>query len=225
MAACLRSVGSAMARMVAAMAGLVDPVVDGLELLVDEQGQEVAAPDLAVEHLPDRGEGAVGDAREAGQVHEDDVQVLQRLAQQGEARLRRGLPHELLDVRIDHVVLLEVALHVLVEAGQVDLVLGEDRGAELDRAQDDVVDQPELLRPVPEGQLLGLLLGQGLVLDAEEPLEAAEPHLQLEQVAGLARGHDVVHPLAELAAQEVRGELALGGSFIISDVGHWRGLY
>ena len=153
------------------------------------------------------------------------MQVLQGLAQQGEARLRRGLAQQLLDVGVDHVVLLEVALHVLVEAGQVDLVLGEDRRAELHRAQDDVVDQPQLLGPVAEGELLGLLLGQGLVLDAEEPLEAAQPHLQLEQVAGLARGHDVVHPLPELAAQEVRRELALGGSVIVPDVGHCRGLY
>ena len=57
--------------------GVLDAVVDGLELLVDEEGEEVAPPDLAVEDLPHRGEGRVGQPRELDEVHEHDVDVLE----------------------------------------------------------------------------------------------------------------------------------------------------
>src|SRR4029079_9554943 len=53
----------------------------------------------------------------------------------------------------------------------------------------------------------GLLRGRGLVLYPEEALEAAQPHLQLEEVAGVAAGLHLVEPVAHLAAQEVGGRL------------------
>src|SRR4029077_17628120 len=55
--------------------------------------------------------------------------------------------------------------------------------------------------------LPGLLLRQGLVLDAEEALEAAQPHLELEEVAGLPRGADLLQPLAHPPAQELGARL------------------
>ena len=181
--------------------------MDGLELLVDEEGEQGAAPDLAVDHLPHRGEGRVGDAALLHQVVQDEVQVLERLPEQGEAGLRGLLADELLDVGVDDVVLLEVALEVLVEAGQVDVLLGEDGGAQLHHAQDDVVHQAQLFRPVAQRELAHLPVGQGLVLDAEEPLEAGEPHLELEQLGLAAAPRDVVQPLPELVAQEVAPRL------------------
>ena len=180
-----------------------DAVVDGLELLVDEEGQHVATPHLAVEDLAHRGEGRVGDARQLHQVLQHQVEVLEGLAQQREPRLGAGLAEQLLHVGVDHVVLLEVALDVLVEAGLVDLLLAQDGGAEVDDAQQRVVHQAQLLRPVAQRQLLGLLLGEGLVLDAEEALEAAQPHLELEQVAGLPRRAHLIEPLPHLAAEEL----------------------
>ena len=167
--------------------GALDAVVDGLELLVDQQGQQVAPADLAVEGLPHRRERGVRDPGEARQVLQDQVQVLQGLPQQGEPRLGGRLPQELLHVGVHHVVLLEVPLDVFVELRLVDLVLGEDGRAELHRPEDHVVHQAQLLGPVPEGELLGLPLRERLVLDPEEPLEAPEPHLQLEELVGLPR--------------------------------------
>ena len=71
-----------------------------------------------------------------------------------QARLRGRLAQQLLDVGIDDVVLLEVALDVLVEARLVDLLLGQDRGAEVDHPQDHVVDEAQLLGPVAQRELL-----------------------------------------------------------------------
>ena len=183
--------------------GVADPVVDRLELLVDEEGQQVAAPHLAVEDRPHRGEGPVGDPRELDEVGQQQVQVLEGLPEEAEARLGGGLAEQLLDVGVERLVLLEVRLDVAVEAGEVHLLLGQDRGAELNDPQEDVVDQAQLLRPVAQGEGALLLVREGLVLDPEEPLEALEPHLQLEQVRRLPRGAHPLHPLAELAAQEV----------------------
>jgi hypothetical protein len=61
--------------------------VDGLELAVDEQGEEVAAAYLAVEDLPHRGEGRVGDAGDAHEVGQENVQVLEGVPEQGQPRL------------------------------------------------------------------------------------------------------------------------------------------
>ena len=86
------------------MAGVGDAVVDGLELLVDDQGEEGAAADLPVDHLAHRSEGRVGDARLLHEVVQDEVQVLEGLPEQGEPRLGGLLTHELLDVGVDDVV-------------------------------------------------------------------------------------------------------------------------
>src|SRR6266571_4280954 len=118
-----------------------NPAVDGLELLVDEEGQQMAAPHLPVEDRPHRGEGPVGDPGELHQVGQQQVQVLEGLAEEAEARLGGGLAEQLLDVGVERLVLLEVGLDVAVEAGEVHLLLGQDRGAELDHSQEDVVDQ------------------------------------------------------------------------------------
>src|SRR6185503_7272762 len=77
--------------------------------------------------------------------------------------------------------------------------------------------------PVPQGELTGLALREGLVLDAEEPLEAPEPHLQLEELVGLSRLYDAVHPLSHLAPQEVRAQLPFGAGQLAG--GHSLGLY
>src|SRR5262249_42652887 len=71
-------------------------------------------------------------------------------------------------------------------------------------AQDDVVHEPQLLRPVAERERPQLLVGERLVLDAEEPLEGLEPHLELEELGGVPSLGHPLRPLAELAAEEIR---------------------
>ena len=143
-----------------------------------------------------------------------------RLLEEGEAGLGRRLADERLDVGIHSLVAAEVALDVTVEPGEVHLLLGEDRGAELDHAQDDVVDEPELLRPVPEGERAELLVRQRLVLDAEEALEGLEPHLQLEELGRAPRLGDALRPLPELAPQEVGALDTEAGRFFAFRGGH-----
>jgi anti-sigma regulatory factor (Ser/Thr protein kinase) len=184
--------------------GVADPVVNRLELLVDDHGHEVAPPDLAVQDLPHRVEGGVGQPGELDEVEEQQVEVLEGLPQERERRLRRGEADELLDVGIQALVPGEVRLDVAVEPGHVRLLLGQDRGAQVHDPEDRVVDQPQLLGPAPQAEGPGLPLREGLVADPEEPLEAAQPQLELEQLVRLPRRGHVVRPAAQLPAQKVR---------------------
>jgi hypothetical protein len=195
---------------------VADPVVDRLELLVDEHRHEVAPPDLAVQDLPHRLERRVREARQLHEVEEQEVDVLERLSEQGERRLGGGVPHELLDVGVEAFLEGQAGLDVPVEAGEVDPLLGQDRVEEVNDPHERVVDQPKLLRPVPKRQGPGLAVGQGLGADPEEALEAAEPHLELEELAGLPRLRDLVGPAPQLPPHEVRARLGRGPDAVVS---------
>jgi hypothetical protein len=89
--------------------------VHRLELLVDEHRHEVAAPDLAVDDLAHRLEGRVGQSGELHEVDEEQVQVLEGLAEQGEGGLRRRVPDQLLDVGVEALLAGQARLDEAVE--------------------------------------------------------------------------------------------------------------
>src|SRR3990172_199171 len=195
--------------------GVADAVVDGLELLVDQKRQEVAPSDLAIDQLPHRGEGGVRQPRELNEVEEEDVKVLEGLPEELERALRCRMTDELLDVRVQRLVTREGGLDVAVESREVDMLLGQDRGTQVDDAHERGVDEAQLLRPVPQGEGPRLALGQRLVPDPEEALEAPEPHLELEQLAGPARRLHLVRPAPELGAQQLRAQLRSGARMLV----------
>ena len=84
------------------------------------------------------------------------------------------------------------------------MLLAQDRGRELHDAQDRVVDEAQLLGPVAQRQRARVAVGDRLAPDAEEALEAAQPHLELEQLARLAGGGHLLGPAAQLHPQQLR---------------------
>src|SRR6185436_18916380 len=202
----------------AAHGPVADAVVHRLELLVDQERQEVAAPHLAVDDLAHGVEGRVRQTRELDQIEQQQVQVLERLAQQRQRRLRHRVAHQLLDVRIEPLVRAQVGLDVAVEAREVHLLLAQDRRAQLDHPQQRVVDEPQLLGPVARGHRPRLALGQGLGADSEEALEAPEPHLELEELRGLAGHRDLVGEAPELVAEQLGADFGRSAPRVVSAV-------
>ena len=177
--------GSSMPRMSRRDRPVADAVVDRLELLVDEHRHEVAAADLAVEDLAHGVEGRVRQARQLHQVDEQQVQVLERLAQQRERRLRRRVAHAASRCRgrgVSSSTAGSTRRSGRSGSGRPAPRSGS-RSPELDDAQERVVDEPQLLRPVAQRERAGSRdPTSGWAPMPEEALEAAEPHLELEQL-------------------------------------------
>ena len=197
---------------------VADAVVDGLELLVDQERQQVAAPHFPVDDLAHRVERRVRQARELDEVEQQQVQVLEGLAQQREGGLGHRVAHELLDVGVEALLGVQVGLDVAVEAREVHLLLAQDRGGQLDHPQQGVVDEPQLLRPVARRHRARLTVGQRLGADPEEALEAPQPHLELEELRRLPGHGDLVREAPELGAEQLGARFGRAAPQVVSAV-------
>ena len=91
-------------------------------------------------------------------------------------------------------------------------------------AKRDIPDDLEFFRKVAADDVARFLFGHRVVLDAEEPVEALHPHLELEQIVGLLLAPEHLEPAVDSAAVVLRyaiqrlartGERGIGGRRVV----------
>ena len=164
---------------------VADAVVDRLELLVDEQRDEVAAPHLAVDDLPHRQERGVRQARELHEVDQDEVQVLERLPEERERGLRRRVADELLDVGVEGLVLPGSPSTYRSKRAEVRPAPRSGWRRRAGRPARARCRRGAAPPTSCAGRAPGSRARRAAGPDPEEPLEAPEPHLELEELLAL----------------------------------------